>query len=243
MVTGAGRGIGQAIATALARAGARVALASRTTEELDHTAHSIEQAVGHMPLVVPTDVGDAAQVEALFDTVGSEIGDPSVLVNCAGQLLQRPLVDTTDAEWSEILTTNLTSAFYCCRAFGRSSLAAGRKGCVVTVSSVFGQVGVASFAAYSATKAALDGLTRALAVEWARSGVRVNSVAPGHLHTAMTETLLATEATTRHLLGRIPAGRLVTPAEVADLVVYLVSPSAEMITGQTIVLDGGYTIR
>ena len=168
-------------------------------------------------------------------------GPPSVLVNCAGRLLDRRLVDTSDAEWAEILTTNLTSVFYTCRAFGRRLRAVRQPGRVVNVSSIFGHRGVSGYAAYAASKAGIDGLTRTLAVEWASAGIRVNSVSPGHVKTAMSAAL-ADPAVERYVLGRIPAGRVADPEEVAELVAYLVSPAAELITGQTIVLDGGYTI-
>jgi 2-deoxy-D-gluconate 3-dehydrogenase len=243
VVTGAGRGIGRAVAVALARAGASVVLASRSPAELAETADEVAGGGGRPALVAPTDVTDPGQVEDLFERAAEVLGQPSVLVSCAGQLLERRLVETTDAEWAGILSTNLTSAFYVCRAFARPLLASRQPGRIVIVSSAFGHVGVSGYAAYSASKAALDGLTRALAVEWASAAIGVNSVAPGHLHTAMTAAAFADPATVRYVVGRIPAGRMPRPDEVADLVTYLVSPSAELITGQSILIDGGYTIR
>ena len=244
VVTGAGRGIGRAVAEALAGAGASVVLASRNDAELAEAAMAVERCgQGRPALAVPTDVRAAAQVEALFSRATEYGGGepPSILVNCAGRLLDRRLVDTGDDEWAEVLTTNLTSVFFACRAFGRRLRAERRPGRVVNVSSIFGHRGVPGYAAYAASKAGIDGLTRTLAVEWASSGIRVNSVSPGHVDTAMSAAL-ADPVVERYVLGRIPAGRVAKPEEVADLVVYLASPAAELITGQTIILDGGYTI-
>ncbi|MBI5515438.1 MAG: SDR family oxidoreductase [Deltaproteobacteria bacterium] len=240
LVTGGGRGIGEAIARRLAREGARVTVTGRTREELD----AVASAVGGHCLVA--DLADRDSVLAL----ARDLGAVDVLVNNAGVAESAPLADTTDALWDRALAVNVTACFVLCRALVPGMVARGR-GRVVNVASNAGLTGYAYTSAYCASKHALVGLTRALALETARSGVTINAVCPGWVNTRMTDEAVARIARTtgrdeasarRALEAMSPQRRLLEPEEVAEAVAYLCHPDARGVHGQALCLDGGQVL-
>lgn len=239
LVTGAGRGIGRAIAIGLAAAGARVALFARTPAEIDEVRRSIESAGGEA-LAVPGSVATPAALSAVIEAIDRKWGRLEVLVNCAGTspIFKRAEL-IADEEWTGILDVNLSGVFYCCRA--AVELMARSGGSIINVSSIAGSVGSPRLAAYAASKAGVDALTRTLALEWAGRGIRVNAVAPGFIETDMTRDLLASPRWRSELLARIPLGRFGRPEEVLGAVVFLASESASYVTGATLFVDGGWT--
>lgn len=231
IVTGGARGIGEAVARALAAEGAAVAVVDADGDGAEAVASSLTRATAHR-----ADVRDTLGLERLAEA----IGPAAVLVNAAG--IQRVGRSETldDDVWDAVVGVDLTGVFRCCRVFGRSMLDAG-DGAIVNVASVSAEVGMPGRAAYCAAKAGVVGLTRALGVEWAPRGVRVNAVAPGYVRTPLVEEALAAGIISEaDVVARVPAGRLADPDEIADAIVFLVSPAARYVMGQTLVVDGGY---
>jgi 2-deoxy-D-gluconate 3-dehydrogenase len=240
LVTGAGRGLGVAIAAALSDAGAAVACAARSPAAGAATARAI-QAHGGSATVVMLDVTRAEQVTAAVNQTARALGAIDVLVNNAGITLDRPTVEVTDDEWESVIATNLTAMFRLARAVAPGMIARGR-GKIINVGSMYGALGVPRHAAYCASKAGVDGLTRSLAAEWARHGIQVNCVAPGYMNTDIPRAALADPRTRERFLGKIPARRIGEPHEIGPLVVYLASAASDYMTGQTLYLDGGQTV-
>ncbi len=238
-VTGAGRGLGAAIAQGLAASGAAVILTARTVSELTETLAKIE-ADGGRGMVAPADVTDPAQVEAVVTAAVERFGALDILVNNAGI---SPVLNRSEAlsltDWKHILEVNLTGAFICARAAGQLMLA-GSGGSIISISSVHGQAGWPRLAAYAASKGGLEMLTRTLAVEWADRNVRVNAVAPGYFATEMTAGLRASPLS-EALVQRIPFARFGLPHEVVGAVLFLASDASSYVTGSTVSVDGGWT--
>lgn len=246
LVTGGGRGIGRAVALSLATAGADVAVTARSTKELEETAAAI-RALGRRAEAITCDVTERPQVDAMVARVRTALGDPLILVNNAGIAGSAKLADTSDEMWDRMLRVNATGAFYCTRAVLPMMLQA-KWGRVVNVASVAAKAGGLYIAAYTASKHALLGLTRAVAAEVAARGITVNALCPGYVDTEMTDASAAnivkrtgrTEQDARKILeGFSPQGRLMTAPEVAALATYLCSEVARGINGQSLVIDGG----
>jgi 2-deoxy-D-gluconate 3-dehydrogenase len=237
LVTGASRGLGRAMALALAEAGADLALVARSREALEETASAVA-ALGRRALALPADVVVPDEVEAAVARAADTLGGVDVLVNNSGVAVVRTLVDMTPTEWRRVLDTNLTGAFNCCRAVGPGMIAR-RRGKVVNVASILGARGLSGYAAYSASKGGLLALTRALAVEWARHNIQVNAIAPGWFVTAMNEDAFADPAIRERLLRDVPARRTGRPEELGPLVVYLASNASDYVTGEVVFADGG----
>jgi 3-oxoacyl-[acyl-carrier protein] reductase len=232
LVTGGGRGIGRAVALALAAEGGRVAVAARTREQVDTVA---EESGG---LALALDVRDEGACERAIAEVGERLGAVSVLVNAAGISPVRQRAELHDVgAFRDLLDVNLTGAYLMTRAAAPYLLEHG--GSVVMVASVAGLSGSPRLAGYGASKAGLVQLTRTLALEWADRGVRVNAVCPGYLETAMTEKLLAVERLRDEVLSWTPLGRLATLDEVVAPVLFLASSEASYITGAALLVDGG----
>ncbi|PYN82109.1 MAG: 2-deoxy-D-gluconate 3-dehydrogenase [Candidatus Rokuibacteriota bacterium] len=239
VITGASRGLGRAIAVALAGAGADVALAARSKEALEETAHLVARSGGRA-FVAPTDVARYAEVETLVQRTIRELGRLDVVVNNSGVARVAPLADMTPEDWRFMLDVNLTGVFNGCRA-AAPHLIAQKSGKVINVASVLGQVGLPGYTIYAATKGGVIALTRALGVEWARHNVQVNAIAPGWFATDMTHDAFANPKISERLTRDIPARRLGQPEEIGPLAVYLASGSSDFMTGQTLFLDGGHS--
>ncbi len=239
IVTGASRGLGRAMAVALAEAGADVALAARSKADLEETARQVE-GQGRRALVVPTDVSVFTAVEALVAETVRNLGRLDIVLNNSGVAQVTPLAELEPADWQRIIDTNLTGVFNGCRA-AAPHLIAQRSGKVINVASVLAEVGLAGYTAYAASKGGVTALTRALAVEWARFNIQVNALAPGWFITPMNEQAFADPKIRERLLRDVPLRRTGRLEEIGPLAVYLASSASDFMTGQTIFLDGGHT--
>ena len=235
VVTGAGRGIGRAIALKFAAEGADVAIVSRTAVNSEKVAGEI-RALGRKAWAHAVDVADAGGVEAAADKILAECGKVDILVNNAGVTRDGLLMRMSEADWDTVLDTNLKGAFHFTKAFSRSFLKQ-RSGRIINVASVIGLIGNAGQANYAASKAGLIGFTQSIARELASRGITVNALAPGFIETDMTAEL--TEEVKAELMKKIPLNRLGRPEDVASAAVFLASPAACYITGQVLTVDGG----
>jgi NAD(P)-dependent dehydrogenase (short-subunit alcohol dehydrogenase family) len=240
LVTGASRGIGRAVALALGAAGAAVACCARSAEQLETTATAVSRSGGRAR-GFRLDVTRRNEIDAVVADIGAALGPIDILVNNAGITLDKRSVEVTDEEWDDVLATNLTSTFKLARAVAPGMMEQ-RRGKIINIGSMYGKIGVPRYAAYCASKAAVEALTRSLAVEWARHGIQVNCLAPGYVNTDIPREAMADEKLRTLFLSRVPARRIGEPEEVATLVVYLASAASDFMTGQTIYLDGGQTI-
>jgi len=236
VVTGGARGLGRAAAELLAEAGAAVAILDRDAAAGAKTAGEIAGASFH-----PVDVTEEASVEAAMAAVVARHGGIDVLVNNAGIGLRHPAVDHPLADWDKVVAVNLTGVFLCARTAARTMLARGG-GAIVNLASIMGFSGGGVYpnVSYQATKGAVVNMTRALAVEWAKSGIRVNAVAPTWVKTDLTAALLAQPDVLARIEALTPMARLATPEEVAHAILFLASPAAAMVTGHTLPVDGGF---
>ncbi|GAB2720451.1 SDR family NAD(P)-dependent oxidoreductase [Kitasatospora kifunensis] len=247
LVTGASRGIGRAVALALAEAGARLALSARSEQALKETAEQVA-AHGTEPVLVPGDLADLAQA-ALVDRAAEALGGLDVLVHNAGILPTRPdgtpillpLQHLPQRAWDEVLAVNLNATVAICR-HAYPYLAAAERASLVLMSSVAGWIGTPMMEAYAASKAAQISLARSLAVGWGRQGIRVNALCPGWTRTDMTAFAHTNGPLSDWLLAHVPLGRWAEPAEVAAAALYLASPASGYLTGQALLLDGGVSV-
>ena len=240
VVTGGGAGIGFAIARAFAREGARVAIAGRTEATLTHAAEELEKEYGRPILPITADVAEAADCERLIATTVDKLGAVDILVNNAAFFAVLPLIDAEAAEAARFFAVNAIGPLNAARAFARWAIDHKRSGAIVNVSSIAAGRPAPGLGLYSATKAALDSLTRTMAVEWAGKGLRVNAVAPGHVATAgVLQDLKTGRLDEKAVLTRIPAGRIADGDDIADAVLFLCSDRARHILGQVLSVDGG----
>ncbi len=237
VVTGGARGIGRAVAFALAGAGAAVTIADRDLPAAEATGAALA-GLGGQATALLLDVTDVAAVEA----AARAASQTDILINNAGLVTNAPALDTTDADWRRVLDVDLDGVFWCARAFGRAMVARGR-GAIVNVGSMAGDIVVhpQGQPAYNAAKAAVHMLTRSLAAEWAKSGVRVNAVAPGYTATELTLLGRSKPDWFQSWLDRTPMGRLGEPDEIAAAVLFLASDASSFMTGSVVTVDGGYT--
>ncbi|MEK6709205.1 MAG: glucose 1-dehydrogenase, partial [Nitrospinota bacterium] len=237
LVTGGGTGLGRAMALALAEAGADVAVAARRREKLEETAGAI-RSLGRRAAAVGLDLTDPADVARAVAEAEGALGPIGILVNNSGVSGEGWAAELPLERWEEVMATNLRGAFLMCQAVGRGMIGRGSGG-IVNVASVAGMIGVRMLAAYTSSKGGLIQLTRTLALEWARHGVRVNALAPGYFLTDLNRAHFSTEAGERMVRNHIPMGRLGQPSELAGAVVFLASEASSFMTGAVLTVDGG----
>jgi NAD(P)-dependent dehydrogenase (short-subunit alcohol dehydrogenase family) len=238
VIVGGTSGIGRALSVGLADAGADVIASARRKEQVEETAAAIE-AKGKRTLRVASDVADRASLENLLAQTLEQFGKVDILINCAGKIKRAPTLTFPEEEWQSIMDTNLTGTLRACQIFGKHMLDRGY-GRIINIASLNTFVALKEVAAYAASKAAVASLTRSLAVEWSKHGVLVNAIAPGVFRTALNAELLDSTPRGKELLTRTPMGRFGKTEEVVGAAIYLSSDGASYVTGQTLVVDGGF---
>ena len=236
VITGAGRGIGRAIALRFAKAGADIACVSRTAENSEKVATEV-RSLGRKAWAHAVDVTDAKAVEAAAEKILADAGRIDVLINNAGVTRDGLLMRMSEEDWDTVLDTNLKGAFTFTKAFTRAFLKQKRSGRIINISSVIGLIGNAGQCNYAASKAALIGFTKSIARELGSRNITVNAIAPGFIETDMTAAL--TPEMRAELLKKIPLNALGQPEDIAEAALFLAAPAARYITGQTITVDGG----
>ncbi|HEX7751444.1 MAG TPA: 2-dehydro-3-deoxy-D-gluconate 5-dehydrogenase KduD [Novosphingobium sp.] len=239
LVTGANTGIGQAIAVALAEAGADVAVAGRS--EPAETLQLIGEA-GRKAVNIAADLSSIEPVQRVVDEAVAGLGRLDILVNNAGIIRRADALDFTQADWDAVVDTNLKSLFFLSQAAGRHMVARG-SGKIVNIASLLSFQGGIRVPSYAAAKSGVAGVTKALANEWASKGVQVNAIAPGYISTNNTTALREDETRNRQILERIPAGHWGRPQDIAGAAVFLASAAADYVTGHVLAVDGGWLAR
>ena len=240
LVTGASKGLGSAIAVGLAQAGARLALCARSREGLAGTRAAVEAAGGEAR-TFEMDVLSRASVRDAVAAAIAALGRIDVLVNNAGVNVRKPTLELAEEEWDRVVDTNLKGYFLVAQAVG-AHMVARRSGKVINVSSIFGAVGMNNQLAYAASKGGVGQLTKVMAIEWAPHGVTVNAVGPTYFETPLVAALRNDPERFRFINERTPMGRWGQPEELVGTIVYLAAPASDFVTGQTVYVDGGWTI-
>ena len=238
LITGATGGLGAAIATALAEAGASVAVHGNR-----RAAEETAQAIGRKATVFQAPFGEATGPEYLFSSVQAHFGRVDILVNNAGTIHREAAVETSLESWQQVLQVNLTSVFQLSQLAARDMMARDAPGKIINIASLLSFQGGIRVPAYAASKGGVAQLTKALANEWASSNIQVNAIAPGYFATANTEALQADETGSREILDRIPAGRWGQPGDLAGAAVFLASSASDYVTGTILTVDGGWMAR
>jgi NAD(P)-dependent dehydrogenase (short-subunit alcohol dehydrogenase family) len=239
VVTGAGRGMGQPVALALARYGADLVISSRTISELEKVKVEIE-ALGCRALIHRMDVTKIPDIHAMVEAALKTFGHIDILVNNAGVNAPQWAEDVTEEAWDKVLNTNLKGLFFCAQAVGKVMIRQ-KKGKIINVSSQSGVVGLLQRAAYCSSKGGVNLLTKVLAIEWAKYNINVNAIAPTFIETPFTKPMFEKEGFRDYVLGNIPLGRVGTPEDVLGAVIYLASEASNLVTGHILLIDGGWT--
>ena len=238
LVTGGGRGLGLGMAQALAHAGADIALASRSTGELEAAAEMI-RGIGRQALIVPTDIGDVAAVRAMITRTAEHFGGIDILVNAAGINFRRPMDTFTEEDWDRLMAVNLKGAFFAAQAVQPVMRQRGG-GKIINVGSIVFELVVPNIALYTVSKGGMRQMTRALALEYASDRICVNAIAPGRFWTKMTDAFFSVPELYDSAVSVIPLGRPGNPSDLAGATILLASEASDYITGQTIFVDGGW---
>lgn len=238
VISGASRGIGRAIALALAEAGADVALAARSIEALDAVAGEA-RALGRRALIIPTDVAQVDQVRGMVDRAVDQLGRIDILVNAAGVGHRKPSTELTEADFDRVYAANIKAVTFGCAAAGRHFVEQ-RSGKIINVASLTTTLGLPGRALYGSTKGAVGQLTRALAVEWGPYGVCVNAIAPGWIDTELARPVLRDPEFRAGIVNRTPLGRVGEPEDLGGAAVFLASSASDFVTGQILYVDGGF---
>jgi NAD(P)-dependent dehydrogenase (short-subunit alcohol dehydrogenase family) len=238
LVTGAGRGLGLAIASGLAESGAHVALVSRSPDELEMAAESI----GPAATAFPADVAARGAAAPLLNEVEAGLGgEIDIVVHAAGVQHREPAESFDPDEWNRVISVNLTAPFLLSQELGRRQLEKGRRGSHIFIGSLSSHLSLPSVVAYTASKAGIYGVLRNLSLEWAGRGIRVNGIGPGYIRTKLTEAVFNDTQRKQRMLDRIPMNRFGEPEELAGAAVFLASDASSYITGQLLMVDGGWT--
>ncbi|MFP3387566.1 2-dehydro-3-deoxy-D-gluconate 5-dehydrogenase KduD [Brevibacillus sp. SIMBA_040] len=240
VITGATRGLGQAMAVALAEAGADIALVQRNASDT-HTKELIE-AVGRRCEIILCDLAEMDQVKQVMDQVDRVFGKVDILVNNGGIQRRSPAADFSEADWDDVLDVNLKTVFILCQHAGQRMIAQGR-GKIINIASLLSFQGGMRVPAYAAAKGGVAQLTKALANEWAGQGITVNAIAPGYMATDMNEALLKDETRNRQILERIPTGRWGRAEDMKGSIVFLASQASDYVNGHVLAVDGGWLGR
>lgn len=239
VVTGGSRGIGRYLSTGLARYGADVAVTGRTVSELEEAAAEVKS-LGRKALAVAMDLTNVKEIHAGIEKIHDTFKRMDILVNNAGINIPRPAVEITEEDWKKVIDTNLTGLFFCCQAAGRIMMNQ-KKGKIINISSQTGTVAIDLRAAYCASKAGVNLLTKELALEWGPHNINVNAVAPTFIETDMTSHMLQDPSFKEKVLSKILLGRVGHPKDVLGAVVYLASEASDLVTGHVLLVDGGWT--
>jgi 2-deoxy-D-gluconate 3-dehydrogenase len=240
LVTGAGRGIGRAVALGLARAGADIGLVSRTESELNAAADEVNE-IGRQAVVAASDLTVTPDIPGLVKGLAGELGGLDILVNNAGTNIPQDSAEVTEETWDTVMNINLKSCFFMAQAVGKVMIDQGRGGRIINMTSQTGSVALIKRAAYCASKAGLNLVTKVLAMEWGPHEILVNAVAPTFVETEMTRPMLADPQFREYALAKNVLKRFGTPDDVAGAVTYLASPAANMVTGHVLLVDAGWT--
>lgn len=240
VVTGGSKGLGRAMAIGLAEVGATVAVVSRTKNLIEETAQEIIKA-GGKAIAVPTDIKNEQDIERMAKAVVDKYGRIDIMINNAGIAPMRPAVDIPLHEWNEVMDTNVKSVFFTAKTIGKIMIKQ-KSGKIINLASVLGQEALYFCLHYGASKAAIIQMTKNLALEWSRFPIHVNCIAPGFFATEMTQAQHDNEKERKFLLQKIPFYRFGQPEEIVGLAIFLASPASNYMTGQTIFMDGGYSI-
>ncbi|MBU0733453.1 MAG: glucose 1-dehydrogenase [Proteobacteria bacterium] len=239
MLTGASRGIGRYIASGLAKYGADVVLTGRTVSELEQAAQEVES-LGRRSLVIPMDMTRVDEIQSGVQQAGEAFERIDILINNAGINIPKPALEVTEEDWRRVIDTNLTGLFFCCQAVGRIMIKQ-KRGKIINISSQTGTVAIELRAAYCASKAGVNLVTKVLALEWGPYNINVNAVAPTFIETPMTKPMFENAAFKEMVLNKILLKRIGQPKDVFGAVIYLASEASDLVTGHVLLVDGGWT--